>query len=99
MSARRPRKTAKQWEKLIEQQDTSGMSIAEFCKQRDVALSTFSKWHRKFKIGLAPATSTFKQVKVSKPMLAQVPAPLGSVISLQIGTDIVLTIHSGEPLS
>ena len=99
MSTRRPRKTAKQWERLVEQQTSSGISIAEFCKQHDVALSTFSKWHRKFKVNASPAKNAFKQVKAPQPSTTPVPAPQGSVISVQVGHNILLTIRSGEPLS
>lgn len=98
MSTRRPRKTAKQWEKLIEQQGTSGLSIAEFCQQRDVALSTFNKWYRKFKLRSTPEKSAFKQVKTPEPAEAKRPAPPLSIISLQVGSDILLTIRSGEQL-
>lgn len=99
MSTRRPRKTANQWEKLVDQQISSGMSIAEFCKQHDVALSTFSKWHRRFKVNTATAKNAFKQVKTLQPSATPAPASQGSVISVQVGHNILLTIRSGESLS
>ena len=96
MSRRRPRKSAKQWERLIEQQVDSGMSIAEFCQQRDVAFSTFSKWHRKFKTRAVTTHSAFKPVKTPEPIVAKQPDTEISVVSVQVGTDVLLTIRSGE---
>jgi|GEM_PF-2342283 len=98
MSTRRPRKTAKQWERLIEQHGASELTIAQFCQQHDVALSTFSKWHRKFKTDSAPTKNAFKQVKTSKPIVAEASASQTSTVSLQLGPKIVLTIRSGDQM-
>lgn len=99
MSAHRPRKTAKQWESLIDEQGSSGMSIADFCKQHDVGLSTFCKWHRRLRMNSAPAKEAFKQVKIPQPSATPDSTSQGSVISVQVGQNIVLTIRSGESLS
>jgi hypothetical protein len=74
------------------------MSMTEFCKQHDIAMSTFSKWHSKFNSKAAPEKRAFKQIETPSASVKPAPASQGSVISLQIGHDIVLTIRSGEPV-
>jgi putative transposase len=46
--------TADRWRELIEQQQRSGLSIAAFCAEHDVAVSTFFAWRRKLEIRGAP---------------------------------------------
>jgi len=50
----RRRLTADRWRDLIRQQSRSGLSIAAFCAEHDVAASTFFVWRRKVAAGDAP---------------------------------------------
>lgn len=49
------RLTAGQWQKIIDQQQASGMSQKDFCRDRNIGLSTFTNWKRKLG-GKATAT-------------------------------------------
>jgi len=44
---RRVRRSAEQWAALIAAQAASGVSIAAFCRERGLAVSTFHAWRRR----------------------------------------------------
>lgn len=53
------RRTAQQWQGLIEQQHKSGISQKAFCQLHDICLSTFSLWKRRLKqIDITPDQSS-----------------------------------------
>jgi len=58
----RTRRTADQWRALIREQAGSGMSQEAFCKDKRLALSTFTNWKRRLSVSAvdhgegAPAT-------------------------------------------
>lgn len=41
---RKPRKTRAEWQKLVNDFATAGLSVTEFCKSREVSYPSFSKW-------------------------------------------------------
>jgi len=49
-----PRRTPEQWQQLIEQQATSGLTQKAFCHQHDIRPATFGYWKRK--LSAAPPT-------------------------------------------
>ncbi len=46
-SARAPRRTAIQWQAIVEQQMKSGMTTTEFCKAEGIAYQSFMNWKKK----------------------------------------------------
>lgn len=42
-----PRRTPEQWQQLIDQQATSGLTQKAFCHQHDIRPATFGYWKRK----------------------------------------------------
>jgi len=42
----RRRRTADQWQVIIEQHAQSSLSVAEFCKKKGLSLSSFHRWRR-----------------------------------------------------
>lgn len=58
-----PRRTPEQWQKLMEQFESSGKTQEQFCQSRGIALATFTMWRRKLKAtALAPTAPAFVQV-------------------------------------
>jgi putative transposase len=43
----RTKRTRAQWQRLIEEQPTSGLTIKDFCKQHKIAVSGFYNWQKK----------------------------------------------------
>jgi hypothetical protein len=59
------------WRDRIRRQDSSGLTIEQFCSQEGVARSKFQSWKRRFRLAdaaeqrpAAPSPSTFLPVKV-----------------------------------
>ena len=42
-----PRTSASQWQQLVEQQQTSGLSAARFCRDKHIAYASFCYWRRR----------------------------------------------------
>jgi transposase-like protein len=54
------------WQGLILDQETSGQSIAGFCRTRELSASLFYNWRRRLR---EEATPGFVEVQVAKPRL------------------------------
>ena len=96
MQSRRARKSAEQWNELVDQFDSSGDSMEGFCEQQNLAKSTFQRWRsiiRRSKI-LDPREpgSAFTQVTSAAAPRATTP----TVVTLQIGGLITVTIQTAE---
>jgi transposase-like protein len=50
----RQRRTAEQWQALIEQHAQSPLSVAEFCRNQNLSLSSFHRWRSIFRHKLQP---------------------------------------------
>ena len=46
---RRPQRTRDQWRSLVSDFETSGLSVQEFSRQRDIGYSSFCNWRRVFR--------------------------------------------------
>lgn len=83
----RSRRTAGQWQELIDEQSGSGLSQVAFCKRKRIALSSFANWKRKLSVAAsdrkesAPDPSTW--------------IDLGSLGAERSGWDIELDLGGG----
>jgi len=84
------------WRQMIEQQKSSGLSIARFCRQRQIAESSLFTWKRRLAREAPAASSSFVLVK---------PAPVpesgatinssGGAIELHLGRGRHLLLRPG----
>ena len=63
---RRVRRSAEQWASLIAAQAASGLSIATFCRERGLAVSSFHAWRRRLveAQAVSPAERGFVRLRV-----------------------------------
>lgn len=59
------RRTPAQWRELLQVQQSSGLSMAAFCRQQGLRQKSFYYWHRKLMTANA-ASSCFIQVQMSE---------------------------------
>lgn len=71
---RKPRQNADQWQKLINQQITSGMSAPAFCTQNDIAYQSFMRWRKKLEL---------------EPITAHVPDNIADFVELTAAEDML----------
>ena len=104
MSKRHVRRSADQWGAIIDQQAKSGLGAKDFCKGRDLGLSTFSKWKRKLQLDdgakqkpPAHAAPAFQPVEIvsNDPVVS----PPETRICLTLDEGITLTIERAVPAS
>ncbi len=58
---KRQRRNREQWERVIEEQERSGLGAQEFCARESVGLASFYQWRRRIRdsAGAATAASSF----------------------------------------
>ena len=96
----RIRRSAEQWQSLLEQYERSGLSQAAFCQQEGLAIATFSKWlarsrHSELNPTKPAASTPAPFVEVQRSPAEQAPlAPPDSpvMIRLDLGAGIVLEV-------
>ena len=49
-SVRRPHRNPEQWRTIVNRFEKSDLKIKDFCRQEKLALATFSKWRRRFRL-------------------------------------------------
>jgi hypothetical protein len=54
-STRRPRRSATQWQRLVSQQATSGLTALAFCERHDLSYASFIQWRRRLQSIEPPA--------------------------------------------
>ena len=94
MRKRHERRSQEQWAEIIEDQAASGLSIADYCQLNNIGLASFAKWKRRLRSDAAkpnhskPDAEGFAAVKLIEPNESQ------ATVTLSIGTNITLTIHT-----
>ena len=68
-----------EWSALLAEQATSGLSVMEFCRQKNVSRETFYHWRKKLKSGeSSPCESEFREAPVAE-FVATFTEPPGEV--------------------
>ena len=98
------RRSAEKWRAIIDQQSKSGLGAKEFCKEKNLGLSTFSKWKRKLQLNggskRKPPSSVmpaFQPVEIMPN--DSVASPPATRICLTLDDGITLTIERAIPAS
>jgi len=87
----------KQWQQLIEAQQSSGLSQKAFCQKEGLSLTTFSFWKRKLKHGerstLCPSDSSRPSSNAWIELPAGIPAANSWCIELDLGNGVCLRLN------
>ena len=100
----RARRTAAQWQKLIERFEGSGQTRSNFCAANGLALSTFDLWRRKVQATsevVAEERPEALFVELTHPAQTQTAAtPAGTgawEVELELGAGVVLRLRRAAP--
>lgn len=86
------RRSATQWQALVEEQERSALSAPQFCKEKDLGYASFCQWRKRL------SHSTVTEVIAELPPFLAVDPPTEKrdspqwVVELQLSPDIVLRI-------
>ena len=89
------RHSSAQWQSLIEDQATSGLSATQFCKQYQIGYASFCAWRKNLTF---TASSTSSKNHTPTPEFVELtPSPNSTAIQpwaveLQVGADLILRI-------
>lgn len=78
--------TRSRWRKLIGAQRGSGLSIAEFCRRKDVSQASFYQWRKKLR-ETAPEQGAFVPLSVIGGGGVEVELPCGALVRLPSGDE------------
>jgi len=92
MKKRRARQTIEQWTEIVTDYNPAMETMADFCTRRDLALSTFQRWHSRIVNPASHTEDAFTEVKSR----GRNPIPTTSELTLHMGLDITLTIRTGQ---
>ena len=88
------RRGREQWAAIMREYELGGIPAKAFCKQKGLALSTFTRWRRELKLHPVPAQAQF--VPVTQPATG---APSASQpplrVELDLGGGMVLRVQRG----
>lgn len=92
------------WERRIEKQRRSRLSIAEFCSQEGVSTASFYAWRRRLRDSVGPQSALFVPVELPTSGIAaggvRLELPGGAVLSLPVDASVELVtaaIHAVLP--
>lgn len=77
--------SGEQWRRIISEQPASGLSIAAFCRQRQLSEASFFAWRRKL-----TDTARFAEVQI-----APEPAPESSGIEVRLSNGRSVVVRAG----
>ena len=97
--AHSPRRSAQQWESLIEQWQQSSQSAVEFCRQQGIGYASFCAWRRRLTQETASHPRASSASSASFIDLSALATPLaggtGWHIVLRLGQGIELRLSQG----
>jgi hypothetical protein len=87
-----PTPRAQFWHQVLEDWKRSGLSITEFCRQRNLKTVTFHRWKSLFQKANPPAssTTTFLPITLVPETLVEIALPNGIVLKLPLAADPTL---------
>lgn len=81
------RRSADQWQALIDQQAESDLSAPDFCKQHNLGYASFCQWRKRLSESNQPPTAF-----VALTPSVEQPAETHWAVELQLGQNIVLRV-------
>ena len=100
----RARRTAAQWQELIERFERTGQTRGRFCAAHGLALSTFDLWRRKLRATPAAVNEERPEalfVELTNPTQTQTPPTSAGTgaweVELDLGAGMVLRVRRAAP--
>ncbi len=101
--ARSKRRGGGQWEKIVGEQERSGMSARDFCRGKSIGLTSFYEWRRRFREtdagpgGEMGAKETFIDMgKIGSSGVSTAADGVPWVVTLHMGEGLKLTLQRGH---
>lgn len=99
-SAPRVRRSATEWQQLVDEQITSGLSVAAFCRQHGIVYQSFMNWRRRAREQLLDMDSSNTRDAQPLPPFIELSSPASSperpasawLVELDIGDGLQLRI-------
>ena len=89
-------RSAKQWQILIDQFETSGLSPRAFCQQAGISHGTFSRWRRRLTIVDEQPPRAIPKADLFVELSAEATPPVATPawdVELQLGRDVFLRLR------
>jgi len=87
MNKQEQQKNREEWRRRIEEWEASGLTQVEYCKQKELKISAFLYWRKKFS-EKKPTRASFVEVPLP-------PTPRFSPIRIEIGSRFCVEVDKG----
>ena len=96
-NSRAPRRSAAQWQALVEQWQQSGQSARQFCREQELGYASFCQWRRRLTQDGDPASEPGTQEAsfIDLSSLGPSASSGGWHIVLRLGGGVELTLSQG----
>lgn len=85
-------RTLSQWQQIVDEQSSSGLSQERFCKDKSISYGTFQTWRRKLKKPAKPEHNFVEIPRSSATETATLPLDQGLRVRLELGAGVVLEL-------
>lgn len=89
-----PRRSAEQWQILIEQWQQSGQSAKQFCSEQRLGYASFCQWRKRLTSSSGPTDDQRESAFIDLSSIEQA-SPKGWHIVLSLGGGVELTLSQG----
>ncbi|MFU8765653.1 MAG: IS66 family insertion sequence element accessory protein TnpA [Haliea sp.] len=90
-----PRRTAQQWQALVEAWQQSGQSATRFCREQDIGYASFCQWRKRLLTDEVPQGSRTEEPAFIDLASLGASARGGWHIVLSLGQGVELTLRQG----
>ena len=87
-----PRRTAEQWQAIVDQQIASGLSGAAFCKSEGIKYQSFMNWRLKLTTSKVPVPTKANFIELTKPGQSNEERPSEWLLELDLAPGVQLRI-------
>ena len=87
-----PRRSARQWQELVDQQLASGLSAPHFCKENNLGYPSFSAWRKRLTQSTEDASVSPAFVELTTPQKQTTSNPGAWKVELDLGSGMCLRI-------
>lgn len=89
MNKQRRRRSAIQWQEVVDQQKASSQSVSTYCRERNVCVKSFYTWRRRLRLRATAQPKDFMEVPLveSRERSLRITTPEGYCLDVREGTD------------
>lgn len=87
--------SAERWREILRRQESSGLSVAAFCRRSRIPQATFYLWRRKLRDVGARSSAARNEATFSEVRISPAPVPAGGALELVLPGGRIIVVRPG----